>query len=56
MTQESLLRILLMLEIFVHWVESSLSRTEWRGVAKPKKKKSNETMDVPMALGKCSVT
>lgn len=32
---KELLRILLMLEIFVHWVEFGLTGTEWKGVAKP---------------------
>lgn len=32
---KELLKILLMQEIFVHWVEFGLTRTEWKGVAKP---------------------
>lgn len=44
--KESLPRILLMLEIFIHWVEFSLARPERRGVAKPEKNTSKETMDV----------
>lgn len=27
-----------LLEIFLHWVEFSLARTEWRAVTKPEKK------------------
>lgn len=44
--KESLLRILLMLEIFLHWVEFSLARPEWRGMVSLREKTSNETMDV----------
>lgn len=36
--KESLLRILLLLEIFIHWVEFSLARPEWRRTAKPEEK------------------